>query len=498
MQSVMMPLTSAHSIVHGAAMLLNAKTSLSLLLALMLALGAVQVGCTENPPSAKRVNNAQGDGDDDDTGGDGDGDAEGDGDTGGDGDSEGDGDSDTGDGDVTVGDGDQGDGDQGDGDGDAPAKELPKGVPADNGWTWVETEGSLCRNGSKAGYFYRRGTTKSLLIFLNGGGACADPFFCNLNPVDVNHDLPIEYLSHGAPDLLLGVRAQRQQALEQGIFERANPSNPVGKWNMIFVPYCTGDIYAGTRKDVEIPGVAGKQQFMGYHNYGLFLESFGPAFPGMDKILLTGSSAGGFGALFNGERTVDYFEKDGKQRVFIVSDSGVPLRDKYMATCLQNNWRTYWGMNDAFPKACKGCFRADGGGIVEGYGQYLFHEKFKGRMLGGFVSSLEDEVIRGFYSPGLNATEGGPDNCTLDPTGEIVKTAIIGGALYTGEKFHEGLADAIDNVVKRGTVGFYTIPGTAHMHLWRDRYYEKNGNAQTIAEWVKDVLDGKPTENGEL
>jgi hypothetical protein len=405
----------------------------------------------------------------------------------GDGDGDGDGDS------ATPGDGD------GDDD-DLPTDgSLPKGVPADNGWTWVEMKASKCRNGSPAGYFYRKGTENSLMIFLNGGGACADKFFCSLNPVDVNHDLPIEFLSHGAPDLFFGVREQRQQAPESGIFKRSDATNPVAKWNMVFVPYCTGDIHSGSRKDVVVKDVPGTQQFVGYLNYGLFLNSFGPTFKDSDKVLLTGSSAGGFGALFNGDRTIEYFEKDSSEKkVFIISDSGVPFQDTYMAACLQKRWREYWGLNDALPTECIGCFNADGGGIVKGYGTYLFNQKYAGRMLGGFVSSQKDEIIRGFYSPGLSATAGQPDDCSLDPTWETVQVAVIGGARYDGEKFKAGLKDVIDNVVGQGKVATYTIPETPHMHLWRDRYYQENGNGQTIAAWVKDVLDGKATKRGEL
>src|SRR5688500_18738516 len=51
------------------------------------------------------------------------------------------------------------------------------------GWTWVEIPASTCRDGSPAGYYYRLGKRKELVVYLNGGGACADPFFCGLNPV---------------------------------------------------------------------------------------------------------------------------------------------------------------------------------------------------------------------------------------------------------------------------------------------------------------------------
>jgi hypothetical protein len=316
--------------------------------------------------------------------------------------------------------------------------------------------------------------------------------------VDVDHDLPIEYLSHGTFDLLFGVRTQRQEAPEEGIFKRSEPSNPVKDWSMIFIPYCTGDIHSGSRKDVMIDGLAGPQQFTGRLNYHLFLDSFGPSFQGSDKVLLTGSSAGGFGSLFNADYTIDYFKSS---KVITVSDSGVPFQDGYMAACLQNRWRETWGLNDALPSQaeCPACYQADGGGIVKGYGDYLFHQKYKDRMLGGFVSSVEDEIIRAFYAPGLGSDGSFPGDCTLDPSANTIEEAVIGGGPYTGAKFHEGLVDVMDNVVGRDSVAYYALPGTAHMHLWRPRFYEiADGATMTMAEWMADVLAEKATHQGNL
>lgn len=372
---------------------------------------------------------------------------------------------------------------------------LPKGKDY-SGWTWVDVPGSVCRDGSGAGYYYRLGKSKSLLIYLNGGGACADPFFCGLNPVNVNQDLPIELLIGGAPNLLLGPNASRQIAPEEGMFKRAEPKNPVADWDMIYVPYCTGDIHAGARRDVTVPGVSGKQQFAGYTNFGLFLESFGPSFAGADRALLTGSSAGGFGTLMNFDRTQEYFKK-WEIELMGISDSGIPMRNQYMAKCLQKRWREYWGLNDILPKDCKGCFEADGGSMTEGLGAYLFKEKYKDRMVGGFISTANDQIIRSFFAPGMSSTSGAPDDCTLDPTFNTVFSSILLGQ-YTGEKYKAGIKDVIDNVTGADKIGYYVMTGEIHMHLWRPHFYEKNGNTQSIAEWMKDILEKKPTKQGML
>jgi len=371
----------------------------------------------------------------------------------------------------------------------ALAAPLPTGEDY-KGWTWVAVPGSKCRDGSGAGYFWRRGTTNALMVYLNGGGACADPFFCGLNPVNVNQDLPIELLIGGAPNLIFGPNADRQIAPDEGVFKK-DPRNPVADWNMIYVPYCTGDIHSGYRADATVPGVDGKQQFVGGINLGLFLKSFGPSYANVDRVLLTGSSAGGFGSLLNYDRFAEYFT--GKD-VMAISDSGLPMRDKAMAACLQGKWRTYWGITDSFPKDCTEC-QGTAGGLTEAAFKYYFSNKYKGKMLGGLITTVNDQIIRAFFAPGLNA-DGGADDCTLEPGLNTVTSSLSIGS-YSGEKYREGLADVLDNLVTPDQMGYYAMAGENHMHLWRPRFFEKNGNTQSIAEWMTDILAKKTTKQGE-
>ena len=447
-------------------------------------------GCGDSTPQRTRDDVSPGKGDtgdgDDSDGDDGDGDS-------GDGDDVGDG----GVGNVGDGDGDVGDGDGGDG--DAPVDgALPKGVPDDNDWSYVSMPSTTCRDGSPAGYFYRKGTENNLLIYLNGGGACADKFFCNLNPTNVNYDFPIESLIHGLPELLTGIEGAenlalrgKQKAPEEGIFKRADASNPVAKWSMIYIPYCTGDIHSGTRKDVTIEGIEGVQQFTGRLNYEKMLDSFGPTFKDSNTVLLTGSSAGGFGTLFNADYTQEWFKKRGNAKLYAISDSGVPFQDSFMAACLQKRWRDTWGLDAILPKDCTDCFNSDGGGLVKGYGNWLFHKKYKDRMMGGFISSVGDEIIRAFYAPGEN-------ECTVDPQGNTIEQSITNGGAYSVDKFTMGLQDVLTNVTKRGTVGFYTLAGGKHMHLWRAEYSMKNDNELSIAEWIAKILKDEANEQGSL
>jgi hypothetical protein len=197
------------------------------------------------------------------------------------------------------------------------------------------------------------------------------------------------------------------------------------------------------------------------------------------KTLLAGSSAGGIGALLNAHRLADLYAAQGKQvRGYVVSDSAVPFSDQYLAPCTQQIWRTLWNLNPSFPSDCAECFAQDGGSLATSLGAY-FLRKFpdQNQVLGGFISSQEDEVIRLFYGAPL-------PNCTPASFG-------------APGNYHAAIQDFRDNVADKRRFGTYFLPGTLHMHLWRPRFYETNGNSMTIAEWLGRILNNEPAQIGE-
>lgn len=374
-------------------------------------------------------------------------------------------------------------------DDDVSSGALPTGGQPFGEWTYHEVSGALCRDGSPAGYYIRAGTSPNLLIFLNGGGICYDDFFCGINPANVNSSLPGENLLAASLDIVAGALVPvRQVPPDAGIFKR-DPRNPVGDWSMVYVPYCTGDLHAGTKRDAEVftALLQGKQQFVGYTNLGLFYEHFGPAFRGRaSKVLLSGSSAGGFGTLLNFDRTQEFF--GARSRVFALSDSGVPFRDPYLEPCLQKNVRELYGLH--LPEACPGCFDPAGGGLAQGLGDYIFRQKYAGRFLGGGVSTAQDEIIKLFFSLGLA-------NCTKEGGSEAI-AAFLGASEYPADRYPTGLKDFIEQVGARDQMSSYIIEGTQHQHIFRDRFYDENGVGMTMADFVAEILAANPVHVGAL
>jgi hypothetical protein len=356
-------------------------------------------------------------------------------------------------------------------------------------WTYYEVEGAICRDGSPAGYYLRKGASKNLLIFLNGGGVCYDSFFCTLNPANVDESLPGETLFEATIDTLqTSIAPERQIPPDEGIFEK-DPRNPVADWSMVYVPYCTGDIHSGTKRDATLvtsPQMA-PQQFVGYSNIGLFYRSFGPDFLDSEKVLLTGSSAGGFGALLNYQRTQAFFKKS---QLITVTDSAVPFRDDFQDPCIQKIWRQLWGLDEIIPKECRECFGAEGGGLAEVSAYNVAHRKVKNKAFGGVISSKQDEVMKLFYSAGL-------DECTMN-TSTAAVLAFTGRSPYPYDRFPEGLQDFIENVIGIDNGGSYIVDGSTHQHLFRQRFYEDNGVDMTLADWLASIIAGSATHVGDL
>ena len=384
----------------------------------------------------------------------------------------------------------------GDGDGDTAAGTRPLtradgfvsvapplGTPLPDGaadvWHEETLSGTTCRDGSPMKIFYRYSDdTSNYVIFLEGGGVCFDDFFCPLNPKNVNERVDGESIIAAALGNLGGAAQIPQEPRDEGIFKN-DPSNPLALWNAVYVPYCSGDVYGGTRSGVSVPRwpAGTPQEFNGYENTEIMLGRVVATFQDADKALLTGSSAGGVGALLHGGPFADMLADYTDTRGFVVSDSGPVFDDPFLETCIQKEWRDLWGLDDAFPADCEGCYEADGGGIARGVGEYLF-QKFPGsdQVLGGLISTVDDEIMKLFFGKGL-------DNC-------------VGNPFYPLGRYQQGLDDFAKNVVDDSRFGTYFMLGSLHMHLTNPRYYQTNGVTMSIAEWLGQVLDNQAPHVG--
>ena len=99
-------------------------------------------------------------------------------------------------------------------------------------------------------FWARRGTSKNLVVFFEGGGACWDGLTCTF-PIAAG--LPSQVPQFFVP----AIDPNASPANYDGIFKSDNPANPVKDWSFVYIPYCTGDIHVGsaTQQYVSVAGL---------------------------------------------------------------------------------------------------------------------------------------------------------------------------------------------------------------------------------------------------
>jgi len=316
-------------------------------------------------------------------------------------------------------------------------------------WQYFEIPGTTCIDGTPAGFSvnFNPAATK-LLVYLEGGGACFNQFCESL------------FTRSG------------MQPTSSGIFDRANAANPVRDFTWVYVPYCTGDVFGG-EADTMLAGATRK--FHGYSNHTAFLERLVPSFPS-DQVLLTGSSAGGFGAAINYAQTQRAF---GDTPVTLLDDSGPPMSADVYPPCLQELWRNVWGFDKTALAEC-GSNCTDPNNFAADLFAHL-RTTFP-NMRGGLFSSVGDQTIRVFAGYGWG---GGYNVCQDIPTA------------VTTQVFQAGLDEVRAKAMAAGPgFGSYYTPGTSHTILRTGNVYSTTIDGKSVAQWIGDLLAGTTSNIG--
>lgn len=163
---------------------------------------------------------------------------------------------------------------------------LPARADLPEGWTQIATGGdTLCATGTDYSFFVHPAESDKLLIYFQGGGACWDGKTCAAGGT-----AKLEVYSEEA-DIAPGA----------GMFDFDDPLNPIADFNVVMVPYCTGDLHIGNA-DVEYTAEDGST-FTVYHRGGVnsqaVLNWVYENYPTPTQLVVTGCSAGAFGSILN-------------------------------------------------------------------------------------------------------------------------------------------------------------------------------------------------------
>jgi hypothetical protein len=210
--------------------------------------------------------------------------------------------------------------------------------------------GATCGNGSQYKFFVNRApNTRNTIVYMEGGGACWDYDSCSgkegIRGARNPNGIPDDYMSILNPGASLATPFITRVSLFDSVKTQ--------QWNMVYVPYCTGDIYSGDRV-VVYDDPSGQEEPLVWHHNGLrndraVVSWLKDNLERPTQMLSTGCSAGGAGSLTN----YAILRRDmAPTHSFLFDDSG-PIFDapvgadpeQYPQLPLQNQIREAWGLD---------------------------------------------------------------------------------------------------------------------------------------------------------
>ena len=197
-------------------------------------------------------------------------------------------------------------------------------------------EGPICLDGTPFTVFSRVRDPKRAIVYFAGGGACWQGMYA------------------------CSARARTTPPDPAGIFVDGFEvdgewiENPLADWSLLYVSACDGSFFGGDN-DVVDPdfSLGGVRHHRGVRNATAALDLARQLFPGIEKVLLAGTSAGGYGV----EGIIPLiarFEWLNFTRLYAFSDSGPAVFDPANVDDVRARMDD-WGYARFYPSSCEAC-----------------------------------------------------------------------------------------------------------------------------------------------
>lgn len=344
---------------------------------------------------------------------------------------------------------------------------LPIDNPAD-GIDWIKINlPKPCVNGLGKETFIliRRGSENSLLIFLEGGGACADyetckPILCT----NIENCKPL--LGIGTVVTLESKKWLIDLYYRGGIFDVKNPKNPFRNWTIVFIPYNTGDIHMGNRVVKYFEKNSSNTKTIHHVGFVNGIVAIRYALQkNWDKVVVTGSSAGGYGTLLHSYYVWKLFGR----AVLAINDAGPGIMPSPQSRFQMSEIMERWGTIQNLPKEA--------------------------------IPYLNSDPIL-VLEFGLNSSAGGCGDC-IYALFEDQKDLII-GTIYSGynpSDYQKRLLKVTFDIREKFPERFCRFMPVSFKHtmitggllypLQKDRFYNQEINGIKIFTWVEELLKGR-------
>jgi hypothetical protein len=287
-------------------------------------------------------------------------------------------------------------------------------------------DGPVCMRGASYHVSLLDQGSKNLVIFMQGGGAC----------VSVLCSATTEATPRGVPT--------------RGVLDIHDTENPVADWNIVYVPYCDGSVFGGNNDFVDPAKPNEVRLHHGQRNFSAALDLALEHFPHPEKVLLAGSSAGGWGTVYHRALVRSQYPDS---QLTVMNDSGIGFMVNTQLVVDE------WGSTRYRPPSCEACQTPQH--MSEFVKYELGHDP--GLVVGDFTS-WEDSVIMRFT---LNS----------DPA-----------AFHALVQEQTSIpATAFPDRYKR-----FIINGSQHTSLQRG-FHETQINGVSIAQWLGAMIARDPS-----
>lgn len=325
----------------------------------------------------------------------------------------------------------------------AQDNDLPTRAELTDGWNQIKTGGdTTCALGTPYSFYVHPADSEKLLIYFNGGGACWNGENCQPDGGTYNP----------SADTIL-------EEAREGIFDLENPQNPVADYNMIVLPYCTGDVHTGSQT-VTYETDSGESitiEHQGFTNATAVLEWVYANFENPDDIFITGCSAGSYGSIFLAPYIMQSYPDVPTRQL---GDAGVGV--------LTEDWDglALWGFYDNIPES-----------------------------FSDLQSFSPAEIINAYYKDSAAAY---PENSFAQVTSarDLIQTTFhtfMGGRSWPTYS-EELINDLVSDVANFDA---YVYGGTQHCIIVQPTMYSYAANGVPFIDWFTDYVNGEVIDSVE-
>ena len=310
-------------------------------------------------------------------------------------------------------------------------------------------------------FWTRRGKSSNLVVYFEGGGACWDDLTCTF---PFGRGLPGAVPQFYSP----AVAARPSPKDDVGLFDETQASNPLKDWTVVYIPYCTGDIHLGSAKRTyndyghpiyNLPPTF-EIRHSGFDNFMVVFDWMKKNLRTPNQVLVTGSSAGGYGATGNFPWVAETYPQ-AKLSVLADASQGVTTAAFDGGTPGRGSWN---------PQLAPWVF---GSTLVPG--PQLMRkgaQAYPGGRFAQYTTAL-DGVQAGFY--GVMKQFYGPGGSCTD---------------INADWNQQMLSQLASDNASLPNFRSYVAPGTSHTILRSTAFYAENGTGRLFNDWVADMLAG--------